>query len=425
MKKPHESPSAERAAPAALDTAVTTLTIPGLGLPHGIFVLPDGTLLVSSKKNTILQLPPSGRLATIAGHQDEEGELKDGRGISARFNRPGGLTVDRAGNVVVADFDIHALRTVTKEGAVVSTLAGNGKAGLLDGQGPNARFNNPHSVVVAANGDLIVSDQGGHSLRVVTAEGAVRTLVGNGQAGFADGQGADARFNCPTGLAMDTDGNLLVVDTGNGAIRLVTMGGAVSTVAGNGENGFADGEGAAARFNQPIGIVIDGKGAIVVADKNNHRLRKIVGGHVTTLAGSSEAGTSDGAGAGVRFNKPKTLALDERGRLLVTEFGREDSLRVEASLAAPLWMGPVEEAVVTRCPPRNTLLLWCCSKTMPRCSRILNPSWQTWCWSSRESVSPRTGVCLQRGASTSGGCSCRGCRKGGRRVGCRRSSWEK
>ena len=113
--------------------------------------------------------------------------------------------------------------------------------------------------------------------------------------------------------------------------------------------GYADGAGAAARFNNPIAIVVDGEGTIVVSDKENHRLRKIVGGQVTTLAGSSEPGTADGAGTVARFNQPHRLALDERGRLLVAELagvgGRKDTLRVvEASLAPPLWMGPVEEA---------------------------------------------------------------------------------
>ena len=121
-----------------------------------------------------------------------------------------------------------------------------------------------------------------------------------------------------------------------------------TTVAGNGVQGYADGAGAAARFNFPVDIVVDGEGTIVVSDRDNHRLRKIVDGQVTTLAGSSEAGTADGAGAVARFKEPLRLAIDERGRLLVAEFERADSLRVvEASLVAPLWMGPVEEAVVT------------------------------------------------------------------------------
>jgi hypothetical protein len=262
------------------------------------------------------------------------------------------LTVDRAGNVVVADCYNHAIRAVAKEGSVVSTLAGGRQedddenddveAGFADGQGANARFNEPKGVVVAANGDIFVADTLNHAIRVITPQGAVRTLCGNGQAGFADAQGADARFNEPCGLALDAEENLL------DAIRHVTMAGTVSTVAGNGEEGFADGEGAAARFNASCDLVVDGEGVIVVADTDNHRLRKIVGGQVTTLAGSSEPGTADGASAVARFTEPFRLALDERGRLLVAEFaggeGRKDTLRVvEASLAPPVWMGPVEE----------------------------------------------------------------------------------
>jgi sugar lactone lactonase YvrE len=252
---------------------------------------------------------------------NEQKALKDGQGISARFNAPDCLTVDRAGNVVVADSLNHVIRAVAKEGAVVSTLAGgrqaNVETGFADGPGANARFNGPQGVVVAANGDIFVSDIENHAIRVITPQGAVRTLCGNGQAGFADAQGADARFNCPAGLALDAEENLLVADCGNNAIRRVTMAGVVSTVAGNGEEGFTDGAVAAARFNGPNALVVDGEGVIIVADTHNHRLRKIVGGQVTTLAGSSEPGTADGAGVVARFYKPCRLALDEHGRLLV------------------------------------------------------------------------------------------------------------
>ena len=98
-------------------------------------------------------------------------------------------------------------------------------------------------------------------------------------------------------MALDVDGSLLVANTGNHGIRRVTMAGAVSTVAGNGEEGFAKGACGAARFNGPVDVAVDSKGTIVVADHENHRVRKIEGGQVTTLAGSSEAGTADGIGA--------------------------------------------------------------------------------------------------------------------------------
>ena len=140
------------------------------------------------------------------------------------------------------------------------------------------------------------------------------------------------------------DQSILVTEKGNHALRRVTMAGLVSTVAGNGQKGYADGEGAAARFDRPTAVVVDKEGTIIVADRVNNCLRRLTGRHVTTLAGGSEAGTADGAGPGARFTKPWRLALDERGRLLVREVGRADTLRVvEASLAPPPWMGPLKE----------------------------------------------------------------------------------
>ena len=322
------APAAKRARAPALDAAVSTLAMPGLGAPNGMFVLEDGTRLVSTKEHTLQLLAPSGHFAALAGRRGKSGK-QDGPGANARFNLPTGITVDPAGQTVVADFNNHALRLVSKAGAV-STLAGGGAAGFVDGQGAAARFYEPDSVVVLPDsGEFVVSDQLNHALRVVTPGGAVRRLAGSGQPGFADGQGAAARFNHPAGLALDADGkSVLVADFGNHAVRRVTMAGAVSTVAGNGQKGFADGEGAAARFHYPRDVVADKEGTIVVADMDNHRLRKIRGGQVTTLAGGSEAGAADGAGAGARFTKPWRLALDERGRLLVSEVGRADTLRV-------------------------------------------------------------------------------------------------
>ena len=190
------APAAKRARAPALDAAVSTLAVPGLGKPIGLFVLEDGTRRVSTSEHTLQLLTPSGQLAVIAGRRDKGGKL-DGPGADARFNYPRGITVDPAGQTVVADSENHALRFVSKAGAV-STLAGGGEPGFADGQGAAARFNHPHSVVVLPDsGEFVVSDQLNHALRVVTPGGAVRTLAGSGQPGFADGQGAAARFKYP------------------------------------------------------------------------------------------------------------------------------------------------------------------------------------------------------------------------------------
>ena len=152
MTAPPLGPASKRVRPAALDATVTTLSVPGFGMPYGIFVLPDGIRLVCSKKNTIFQLPPSGRLTTLTGNQRELGELKDGESIFAHFKTPFDLTVDKTGDVVVADCNNNTHRTVTRADTVVSTLAGNGEAGFVDGQGPIARFNGPHIVLIVVNG---------------------------------------------------------------------------------------------------------------------------------------------------------------------------------------------------------------------------------------------------------------------------------
>jgi len=176
------------------------------------------------------------------------------------------------------------------------------------------------------------------------ADWTVSTLCGKNEQGFSDGAAAAARFSCPRGLALDMDGNLIVADRGNHCIRKVAPSdGRVSTVAGSraggdAGKGFADGEAAAARFNEPSGVAVDGNNTILVADFSNHRLRMIASenAQVTTLAGSSKAGKVDGEGAGARFYQPLAMTLDERGRLLVVELNNEGGcLRVAKAMLAP------------------------------------------------------------------------------------------
>ena len=269
-------PAAKRARPPALNAAVSTLEVPGLGQPYGILVLADGTRVVSTEQNRLQLLTPAGLLATLAGGNDHDdgdadddddatlrydASLVDGQGLAARFNEPGGMTVDAAGHIVVVDSANDALRRVSKAGEV-STLAGNANRlpGFADGQGDAARFDSPDGVALAANDSIVVADTGNHAIRVVMPGGAVRTLAGSGEAGFADGQGAAARFNHPAGLARDKDGSILVADRGNHAVRRVTMEADVSTVAGNGEAGYAEGEGTAARFSSPADVRGGGQG---------------------------------------------------------------------------------------------------------------------------------------------------------------------
>jgi len=332
----------KRARPAGLDALVTTFDLASLG---GVIccmaVAPDGTRVVCTK-SAIFAIAKAGRQTLIAGHRTKTG-FADGQDSEARFNCPNGITVDGDGNLLVADTQNHALRKVTLNGAV-STLAGTVEAGFADGVGPAARFDYPCGIVVNAEGVIFVTDKKNHCVRQIgPGEGRVTTLVGAGkEKGFADGQRADARFNKPCGLALDVDGNLIVADINNSCIRKVTtVEGRVTTVAGcAGQHGFADGEGVAARFQGPHGLVVDGNNNILVADTCNHRIRMIAGANasVTTVSGSSEVGAVDGACA--RFTKPLVLAMDEGGRLLVHEFERSVMRVLQASLAPPLMLAP-------------------------------------------------------------------------------------
>jgi len=157
---------------------------------------------------------------------------------------------------------------------VVSTLAGSGTVGFADGTGTEARFSYPGRVAVDSEGNVYVVDHGNHRIRKITPAGVVSTLAGTGTRGHADGTGTEAQFDYPTGVAVDSEGNVYVADHGNHRIRRITPAGVVSIFAGSTE-GFADGIGTEAQFNYPTGVAVDSSGNVYVADSVNHRIRKI------------------------------------------------------------------------------------------------------------------------------------------------------
>lgn len=247
-----------------------------------------GNLYVTDKHNlTIRKITPAGVVTTVAGSAGAVGAT-DGAGAAARFNFAHGLAADMAGAVYVADTGNRTIRKITAAG-VVTTIAGTaGVTGAADGIGAAASFSGAQGIAVDANGNVYVADTDSHTVRKITAAGVVTTLAGAaGAMGNADGVGAAARFNTPKGMAADAAGNVYVADTGNHTIRKITPAGAVTTVAGSaGVAGATDGAGAAARFNEPQGMVVDAAGNLYVADTGNHTIRKITpAGAVGTVAG--------------------------------------------------------------------------------------------------------------------------------------------
>jgi sugar lactone lactonase YvrE len=290
--------------------------------PGGVAVGPGGDVYVADTYNcTVRRITPAGTVTTVAGIVGTQGSL-DGPGATATFSAISSVAVDASGNVYIADSFNNTIRKLAA--GVVSTLAGTpGVSGGADGTGATAQFNHPSGVAVDSGGTVYVADSVNHTLRRVTAAGVVTTLAGNaGSSGAADGTGSAARFNYPVGVRVDASGTIYVADNGNSAIRRVSSSGAVTTFAGaHPSPGSADRTGGAASFSTHYGIAADAAGNIYVADFDNSTIRKIMpGGAVTTLAGSpGMTGSADGTGSAARFSRPQGLGVDASGTVYVAD----------------------------------------------------------------------------------------------------------
>ena len=206
--------------------------------------------------------------------------------------------------------------------SVVSTLAGTvGVQGSANGS--PGTFRSPCGIAVDGSGNLYVADRNNNAVRKVTAGGVVSTLAGTpGVYGSADGTGGTASFNSPYGVAVDATGTVFLADINDFTIRKITAAGVVTTLAGvHGQQGGTDGPAASARFSYPTGVAVDAAGNVFVVDNGDHTVRKITpGGTVSTFAGQAGSqGSADGPGAGARFYFPEGLAIDGAGNLYVTD----------------------------------------------------------------------------------------------------------
>ncbi|WP_371867940.1 gluconolaconase [Pseudoduganella rivuli] len=219
----------------------------------------------------------------------------------------------------------HRAEAPVDMGPQATPVFWSGKVSLVAGK--DGLFADPYGVALDANGNVYIADGGdANRIRRIAPDGTVTTLAG-GAEGYADGPAAQARFNTPSGIAIDRQGNLYVADTGNHAIRKITPDGTVSTLAGSGVAGTADGIGKAAQFNGPVGLAVDDDGTVYVADTYNDTIRKIApDGVVSTLAGTGVPGDADGPALQASFDTPCALAIDTDGALLVADT-RNDAIR--------------------------------------------------------------------------------------------------
>ncbi|MCE1195706.1 hypothetical protein LWX53_04350 [bacterium] len=286
--------------------------------PLGVATDAAGNIyLADTANNKIRKVSPEGVAGTFAG--TGAAGSADGPGLLASFTAPRGLAVDAEGNVYVADTGANKLRKITPAGAV-STLAGSGAAGSADGTGAVATFSAPCGVAIGAGGVIYLCDRGGNRIRAVSPAGVVTTVAGSGSPGAADGVGTAATFKAPEGIAATASGCLYVADTGNNKIRYINILGGVVSLAGSGAAGCADGTGAAASFSAPRGVALDSDGNLCVADAGNNRVRLVTpAGVVSTLAGSGAEGFGDGALAAATFRGPAALAFGPTGGLYVAD----------------------------------------------------------------------------------------------------------
>jgi len=256
----------------------------------------------------------AGRIDLVAG--DGVPGMHDGIAAQARFADPYGVAVANDGAVFVSDAgENNRIRRIAADGTV-STFAGSVE-GFVDGIGAAAAFDTPSGVAFDREGNLYVADTGNHAIRKVTPQGAVSTLAGDGTPGFVDGPGRQARFDGPTGVAVGADGRVYVADTYNDRIRVIAADGTVATLAGGDRPGDVDGTGTLARFDTPTAVVVDAMNRVYVADLRNNAIRRVTPtGEVTTLVRAMPGDEHP------PVHRPLSLAIAHDGVLYVGEMYR-------------------------------------------------------------------------------------------------------
>ncbi|TSD54660.1 hypothetical protein FFI97_025110 [Variovorax sp. KBS0712] len=287
--------------------------------PYGVAFDSGGNLYVSDLGNSLIRkITPDRDVTTFAGSGQRGAD--NGPSPLATFSNPYSTAVDSVGNVYVADYYNHQIRKISPANDV-TTLAGSMVAGSTDGKGSAASFRYPTGVAVDAKDNVYVADYENNLVRKITSAGEVTTLAGSGAMGSKDGVGKDATFNRPVSVAVDVGGNVYVGDYDNYMIRKITPTGSVTTLAGSGTPGSADGIGRSASFSNPAGVTVDANGSVYVADSDNQLIRRIgPTGVVTTLAGSvGKYGAVDGIGGVALFKTPFSLAIDGSGTIYVAD----------------------------------------------------------------------------------------------------------
>ena len=311
-----------------------------LAFPDDVAVDGSGAVYIADRDNhRIRRVDASGTITTIAGTGERGYSGDGGPAVEARLNGPTGLAVDGSGAVYIADRDNHRIRRVDGAGTI-TTVAGNGGKGYSGDGGPAVRVSLNHPVGVAADGsgNLYIADSDQSRIHRVDGTGTITTIAGTGEWGYSGdgGPATGARLASPIGVAVDGIGNLYISDAGNDRIRRVDASGTITTIAGTGESGYSGdgGPAAGATLYYPYGVAVDNTGNLYIADRDNHRIRRVdASGTLTTIAGTGESGYSGDGGpaAGAWLYYPYGVAVGVSGNLYIADRDNHRIRRVDGA----------------------------------------------------------------------------------------------
>ncbi len=301
--------------------------------PFGIAIDHEGNLYLADAGNhCIRKIGTDGQVTTYAGMPGQQGYL-DGPALEAKFRQPLNICFDDEGNMYVSDFLNQRIRKISAE-MEVTTIAGSGLAGYLDGPAGEAKFNYPRGICLDDTGNIYIGDSWNHRIRKISTDGIVSTWAGGGETigvqsvgDWVDASDTAARFYTPCELSIDAENNIFVADAYNHRIRKVDATRMVTTIAGSGGfgpdgGGYLDGLPLEARFNTPTSLQVVTDGTIFVGDGSNNVLRRIYPEvEVVTYAGSGESGFLDGPDSLAQFNFPRGNVMDYTlNRLYIVDF---------------------------------------------------------------------------------------------------------
>ncbi|MEU9982143.1 RICIN domain-containing protein [Streptomyces sp. NPDC050856] len=316
-----------------------------LNFPYGIALDGSGALYFSDHGNhQVRKITADGTISTIAGTGTAGYRGDNGPAASAQLNWPRDVAVEDTGTVYVVDASNHRIRKITPDGTI-STVAGTGRAGFGGDGGPatSAQLNVPFGLAASSTGALYIAEYNNHRVRRITADGKISTVAGTGVAGSAGdgGPAVSAQLNRPQAVAVDDSGNLYIADSHNHRVRKVAADGTISTVAGTGTAGFDgdDGPATSAQLNSPLGVTVSRDGTLYFSDHRNHRVRKVAAdGTISTVAGTGTAGFDgdDGPATSAQLNNPVGIALDGSGALHIADHVNHRIRRIAAARVADL-----------------------------------------------------------------------------------------